>query len=81
MTHGAIRLRVIEPADYARDVLPYSASLWAGARTPDEYVAEFLATARSGWGRRRFRTLGLWVDGELVASCKRYERVLRCGER
>jgi predicted N-acetyltransferase YhbS len=81
MTRGAIRLRVIDPDEYARDVLPHSASLWAGARTTDEYVAEFLATARSGWGRRRFRTLGLWVDGELVASCKRYERVLRCGER
>ncbi|MEA2720260.1 MAG: hypothetical protein QOJ39_2124, partial [Candidatus Eremiobacteraeota bacterium] len=81
MTHGSIRLEVIAPEQYAREVLPRSRALWAGARTFDEYVAEFLATANSGWGKRRFRTLGLYLDGELVASCKRYARVLRCGER
>ena len=64
-----------------RDVLPHSSALWAGARSSDEYAAEFRATANSGWGKRRFRTLGLRVGGELVASCKRYERVLRCGVR
>jgi predicted N-acetyltransferase YhbS len=64
-----------------RDVLPHSSALWAGARSFGEYVSEFLATASSGWGKRRFRTLGLRVGGELVASCKRYERALRCGER
>lgn len=81
MTPGSVRLDVIAPEDYARDVLPHSASLWAGARTFDEYAAEFAATAGSAWGKRRFRTLGLRVDGALVASCKRYARVLRCGER
>ncbi len=81
MTGGTIRLDVIGPAEYARDVLPHSHALWAGARTFDEYVAEFLATASSAWGKRRFRTLGLRVGGELVASCKRYDRVLRCGAR
>jgi predicted N-acetyltransferase YhbS len=78
---SAIRLDVIEPAEYARGVLPHSQTLWAGARTFDEYVAEFHATAGSGWGRRRFRTVGLRHDGALVASCKRYERALRCGTR
>jgi predicted N-acetyltransferase YhbS len=78
---GAIRLEVIAPADYARDVLPHSQALWAGARTFEEYVAEFYASANSGWGRRRFRTVGLRYDGALVASCKRYERTLRCGAR
>jgi predicted N-acetyltransferase YhbS len=85
MTDGqssrAIRLDVVEPEDYVRDVLPQSSALWAGARSFDEYAGEFLATANSGWGKRRFRTLGLRVSGELVASCKRYERALRCGER
>jgi len=81
MNRGTIRLDVLTPDEYARDVLPHSYALWAGARTFDEYVAEFSATANGGWGRRRFRTLGLRVDGELVASCKRYARVLRCGER
>jgi predicted N-acetyltransferase YhbS len=77
----AIRLDVVAPDDYVRDVLPQSSALWAGARSFDEYAAEFVATANSGWGRRRFRTLGLRVAGELVASCKRYDRVLRCGAR
>ncbi|MEA2665442.1 MAG: hypothetical protein QOI11_2386, partial [Candidatus Eremiobacteraeota bacterium] len=58
-----------------------SQAVWAGRRSFEEYVAEFRATAGSGWGRRRFRTVGLRVDGVLVASCKRYARVLRCGER
>ena len=77
----AIRLQIVAPDDYVRDVLPHSSALWAGARSFDEYAAEFLATANSSWGRRRFRTLGLRVAGELVASCKRYDRVLRCGAR
>ena len=77
----AIRLDVVAPDDYVRDVLPHSSALWAGARSFGEYVSEFLATANSGWGKRRFRTLGLRIGGELVASCKRYERALRCGER
>jgi predicted N-acetyltransferase YhbS len=74
-------LAPISPDEYVRDVLPYSEPLWAGARTFDEYVQEFRATAGSAWGKRRFRTIGLRIDGELVASCKRYARVLRCGDR
>jgi predicted N-acetyltransferase YhbS len=81
VTRGPIRLDVLAPDEYVRDVLPRSHSLWAGARTFEQYAGEFRATAASGWGKRRFRTLGLRVGGELVASCKRYERVLRCGER
>ncbi|HEY0394950.1 MAG TPA: GNAT family N-acetyltransferase [Candidatus Elarobacter sp.] len=81
MNPGELRIEPIAPEEYARDVLPHSGELWAGARTFDEYVAEFHATAASGWGKRRFRTVGLRIGGELVASCKRYDRVLRCGER
>jgi predicted N-acetyltransferase YhbS len=77
----AIRLDALAAEDYVREVLPQSSALWAGARTFDEYAAEFRATANSAWGKRRFRTLGLRASGELVASCKRYARVLRCGER
>lgn len=76
-----IRLEIVPPNDYVRDVLPQSHALWAGARTFERYAAEFLATANSGWGKRRFRTQGLYAAGDLVASCKRYDRVLRCGER
>lgn len=81
MTPDPIRLDVIAPDAYAREVLPQSYALWAGARTFDRYVDEFLATATGAWGKRRFRTVGLRVGVELVASCKRYERVLRCGAR
>ena len=76
-----MRLEPIAPAEYVRAVLPYSQTLWAGSRSFDAYVDEFRAIAASAWGRRRFRTIGLYLDGALVASLKRYERVLRCGER
>ncbi len=77
----ALHLGPIAPDEYIREVLPHSRTLWAGARSFEEYVAEFHATASSAWGKRRFRTVGLRIDGKLVASCKRYQRVLRCGER
>jgi GNAT superfamily N-acetyltransferase len=76
-----LRIVPLSPEAYAGDVLPYSAALWAGERTFDEYVGEFRELCASGFGRRRFRTLGLEVDGVLAASCKRYQRELRCGER
>ncbi len=76
-----LALATLPPEDYVREVLPHSQRLWAGSRSFEQYVAEFRAAAGSGWGRRRFRTVGLYVEGALAASCKRYERVLRCGER
>jgi GNAT superfamily N-acetyltransferase len=76
-----LRITALSPAEYVRDVLPLTASIWAGERSFDAYVAEFENTCASGYGKRRFRTLGLLVDGALVASCKRYQRELRCGER
>jgi predicted acetyltransferase len=76
-----VRLTTLPPDAYVRDVLPHSASLWTGERTYDEYVDDFRLLSASGFGRRRFRTLGLTVDGVLGASCKRYQRELRCGDR
>lgn len=76
-----LRLEAVTSDEYAGEVLPHTAPLWAGARSFDEYVAEFRAAAASGWGKRRFRTVGLRLGGELVATCKRYERELRCSER
>ena len=78
---GDLRLRAITADEYAREVLPHTAALWAGARSLDEYAAEFRAIVASGWGKRRFRVVGLRIGGALVASCKRYDRELRCGER
>jgi GNAT superfamily N-acetyltransferase len=76
-----VQLTTIAPADYARDVLPQSSSIWGQGRSLEEYVGDFVAVAGSGYGKRRFRTLGVRVDGAIAVSCKRYERTLRCGDR
>ncbi len=76
-----LRIVPLSTAEYVRDVLPHSASIWSGGLDFAEYAAEFGALSASGFGRRRFRTVGLALDGELVSSCKRYQRELRCGER
>jgi predicted N-acetyltransferase YhbS len=74
-----MRLREIPPDLYARDVLPLTAELWAGRRSFDEYVAQTLEIARSPYGRRYYRTVGLYDGGALVASFKRYERIVHHG--
>jgi GNAT superfamily N-acetyltransferase len=74
-----VHLTLIAPADYARDVLPLSSSVWAAGRSLEEYIEDFTAVAGSAFGKRRFRTIGLQIDGSIVVSCKRYERELRCG--
>jgi predicted N-acetyltransferase YhbS len=72
----ALRLREISPNEYARLVLPLTAPLWAASRDFDTYVAQTLELARSTYGRRYYRTIGLYDGGALVASFKRYERTL-----
>ena len=76
-----MRIVQLSTAEYVRNVLPHSASIWDGGQSFAEYAAEFGALCASGFGRRRFRTLGLSLDGDVVSSCKRYQRELRCGER
>jgi hypothetical protein len=76
-----VQLTTIAPADYARDVLPQSSAVWARGRSLEEYIDDFTAVVSSGYGKRRFRTLGLRIDGSIVVSCKRYEREIRCGDR
>ena len=76
-----MRLATIPLSEYVATVLPKSEELWAGSRSSAEYVAELQAFAASPYGTKRFRTLGLRIDGRLVCSFKRYERELRCGER
>jgi GNAT acetyltransferase-like protein len=76
-----LRIVQLSTAEYVRDVLPHSASIWSGGLEFSDYAAEFGALSASGFGRRRFRTVGLALDGELVSSCKRYQRELRCGDR
>lgn len=72
----------LEPLDaqrYARDVLAQTAPLWAGERSFERYVEHTLEIAQCGYGRRHYRTMGLYDDGSLVASFKRYERTIRHG--
>jgi predicted N-acetyltransferase YhbS len=76
-----MRIIPLSADEYVRDVLPHSAAMWAEGRTFDDYAADFRAVATTGFGKRRFRTLGFALDGALVASCKRYQREVRCGER
>jgi predicted N-acetyltransferase YhbS len=71
-----MRLKEVSPAEYARAVLPLTAPLWAGSRDFDTYVAQTLDLARSAYGRRYYRTIGLYEGNALVASFKRYERTL-----
>jgi len=75
-----LTLTTLAPERYVREVLPLSQELWGGTRSFERYADDFRNVAAM-WGTRRFRTVGLEVDGDLVASCKRYERTLRCGER
>jgi GNAT superfamily N-acetyltransferase len=74
-----VRLREIPAETYAREVLPLTAGLWAGRRTFDEYVAQTLEIARSAYGRRHYRTIGLYDGSTRVASFKEYERTLHHG--
>jgi predicted N-acetyltransferase YhbS len=76
-----MKLKEMRPEQYARQVLPLTAPLWAGRRTFDEYAAQTLEVAASGYGRRNYRTIGLYDGNRLVASFKRYERALRSGSR
>lgn len=76
-----MRLRDISAEAYARNVLPLTASLWAGRRSAEQYVAQTLELARSAYGRRHHRTVGLYDGPTLVASFKRYERRMHHASR
>lgn len=78
---AGVELKEIAPDAYAREVLPMTAELWAGRRDLDTYVSQTLAIARSGYGRRHYRTLGLFDGKVTVATFKRYERVVHDGPR
>jgi predicted N-acetyltransferase YhbS len=76
-----VQLRTIPAKAYARDVLPLTAPLWAGRRSFDQYVAQTHELAAGTYGRRHYRTVGLYDGRRLVASFKRYERAVRDGSR
>lgn len=74
-----MQLREISTDRYAREILPQTAPLWAGGRSFDDYAAQTLEIARSAYGRRSYRTIGLFEQRRCVASFKRYDRTMRCG--
>jgi GNAT superfamily N-acetyltransferase len=74
-----VKLREVDANAYARDVLPLTAALWAAGRDYRTYVAHNLEIARSPYGRRHFRTLGLFDGRQMVASFKRYDRLMHLG--
>jgi predicted N-acetyltransferase YhbS len=74
-----MKLQVIDTEIYLRDVLPHSAKLWQGNRSFEHYVEHTQAIARSGYGRRHYRTVGLYDGDHLAASFKRYERTVHLG--
>ncbi len=76
-----MQLREIAPAVYARDVLPLTAPLWAGRRSLGQYISQTLELADTRYGRKHYRTIGLYDGTTLLASFKRYERTLADGLR
>lgn len=74
-----MNLQPIDFATYAEHVLPLTAPLWSGERSFDRYVAHVGEVARCGYGKRHYRTMGLFDGSTLLASFKRYERTLRAG--
>ena len=76
-----MNLKNIDFDTYAADVLPFTAELWAGSRSQTRYVEHIGEIARCGYGRRHYRTVGLYDGKTLLASFKRYERTLRAGSQ
>lgn len=74
-----MQLRTIAPDAYARLVLPHTAPLWAGKRDLQTYAADILAIARSPFGRRHYRTVGLYDGRTLLSSFKAYDRTMHDG--
>ena len=72
-----MRLDEIAPDAYVKEVLPQTAHLWSGRRDFDTYVLQTLEIAQGPYGRRHFRTFGLYDGHEMLATFKRYERTLQ----
>ncbi len=71
-----MRLGYIDTHTYVREILQLTAALWAGERSFDRYVDHTIEIAESGYGRRHYRTVGLYDGQRIVASFKRYERTI-----
>ena len=67
-------LRELDTNIYASDVLPHTHGLWGGVRDLARYIDDNTVLATTTWGRKHFRTIGLYDEAQLVASHKIYER-------
>jgi GNAT superfamily N-acetyltransferase len=76
-----MNLKNIDVETYAADVLPFTAELWARGRSQSRYVEQTAEIAHCGYGRRHYRTIGLYDGNHLLASFKRYERAVRAGSQ
>jgi len=76
-----VEITPIPPDTYERLVLPLTAELWSDKRPFERYVADFKEIAASPYGKRSFKTLGLFENNQLTASCKRYERAVHLGSK
>jgi GNAT superfamily N-acetyltransferase len=76
-----MNLKNIDFETYAAEVLPFTAELWGGGRSQSRYVEQTGEIAHCGYGRRHYRTIGLYDGKLLLASFKRYERAVRAGSQ
>ena len=73
-----LELRTLSADWYAARVLPLTHALWGRGQTLEAYAARVNAMALTPYGKRFYGTAGLFGDdGEMLASCKRYEREVR----
>lgn len=75
-----MRLVELNPSKYAAEVLPLTAKLWSGRRDFSTYSLQTMELAHSPYGRRHYRTVGLYDGRQLAASMKCYHRQLRFGD-
>lgn len=76
-----VALREISAEAYAKNVLPMTAELWSDGRDFTTYATQTLEVARSAYGKKSYKTIGLFDGRQLLASMKRYERTLFAGTR
>ncbi len=75
----SLHLQDIPPERYAEQILPLTEPLWGRGRPLNVYREQTTAIAGTTYGRKSYRTVGLWDGGEILASFKRYEREARTG--
>ena len=76
-----MKLRTVAPDAYARVVLPETAALWARGWDMETYVAKWLEIARSRFGRKHYRAVGLFEGRSILTSLKLYDRTVVDGTR